>query len=276
MPAPGPVADGIRCHLDRLRCGPRPALRIITGNTFPTAAGIASSASGFTALTLAVTTLLDEQPDPARLSVLSRLSGSGSAARSAHGGYVRWPGHPADPSSAAEQVLAAADFPLADLIAVVDAGPKAISSREGHRRAPTSPYFDRRLQILPQRTATVERALLKRNFATLAEAVEEEAIDLHLIAMSARPPTFYWKPATVALLALARQLRGCGLNVCATIDAGPNVHLLTTPDHRDQVLEATTAVRGGTAVIADETGTGPHLMDSDIFADELDWPHTRS
>ncbi|MET9676825.1 diphosphomevalonate decarboxylase [Streptomyces sp. NPDC006482] len=264
VPAPAPIADGIRRHLLRLRGDEGPALRITTGNTFPTAAGIASSASGFTALTLAVTTLLGRQPDPADLSVLSRLSGSGSAARSAYGGYVRWPGTPEDPSSAAAPVLDADAFPLCDVIAVVDNEPKEISSREGHRRAVTSPYFSRRLETLPARTATVERALREGDFAALAEAVEQEAVDLHLIAMSAGPPVFYWQPATVALLALARELRADGLDVCATIDAGPNVHLLTTAAHRDQVMDAVTATPGVLTTIADETGTGPYLTDAHL------------
>ncbi|MER8041599.1 diphosphomevalonate decarboxylase [Streptomyces sp. NPDC094032] len=263
-PAPRPVAEGIRAQLRRLRGAEGPALRVVTGNTFPTAAGIASSASGFTALTLAVTTLLEGEPDPGRLSVLSRLSGSGSAARSALGGYVRWPGGPDTPAGPAVQVAPADHFRLCDVIAVVDDGPKATSSREGHRRALTSPYFARRLELLPERIRTVERALWDRDFAAFAEAVETEAVDLHLIAMSATPPTFYWQPGTLAVLAAVRALRDRGVAACATIDAGPNVHVLTVPEHAEEVRRAVAAVPGVRHTIADEAGYGPYLCDDHL------------
>ncbi|MFB7511644.1 diphosphomevalonate decarboxylase [Streptomyces sp. NPDC056144] len=266
-PAPQPVADGIRRHLARLREPGGPPLRIVTGNTFPTAAGIASSASGFTALTLAVTTLLDgRRPEPDRLSVLSRLSGSGSAARSAYGGYVRWPATPEDPAGPAAQVAPADSFPLCDVIAVVDDRPKGTSSREGHRRALTSPYFARRLELLPERTAVVEQALRERDFTRLAEAVETEAVDLHLIAMSASPATFYWRPATLAVLAAVRALRDGGIDACATIDAGPNVHVLTTPERVDEVRRAVGAVPGVLRTLTDAAGDGPCLSDGHLEA----------
>jgi len=266
-PAPQAFQDGVLRHLERLRrhAGASVALRVATTNNFPTGAGIASSASGFAALTVAVCGALGWSADSAELSCLARLSGSGSAARSVLGGFVEWPGDLHDPESAARQIARPDHWPLRDLVAVVDATPKAISSKEGHQRAPTSPYFARRLELLPDRTARVRDALRNRDFTRLAEVVEEEAIDLHLIAMSTQPPTFYWQAGTVAVLDAVRRLRADGLDACATIDAGPNVHVLCTALHASQVHEALTAVPGVKTIIADEAGDGPHFTDEHLF-----------
>lgn len=266
-PAPPMFRDGVLRHLERLRrCTCRSgSLRVATTNNFPTGAGIASSASGFAALTVATCAALDWSANPAELSRFARLSGSGSAARSVLGGFVEWPGDPRDPESAARQFAPPDHWPLCDLVAVIDPTHKAISSREGHRRAPSSPYYTRRLEILPDRTRRVRDALLARDFAHFAQAVEEEAIDLHLIAMSARPPTFYWQPGTVAVLEAVRCLRADGLDACATIDAGPNVHVLCIAAHARQVQEALAEVPSVRTIIADKVGDGPRFADKHLF-----------
>ena len=266
-PAQPMFRDGVLKHLERLRrCTHRSgALRVATTNNFPTGAGIASSASGFAALTVATCAALDWTATPAELSRFARLSGSGSAARSVLGGFVEWPGDPQDPESAARQFAPSDHWPLCDLVAVIDPAHKAISSQEGHRRAPSSPYYTCRLEILPDRTRRLRDALLARDFTHFAQAVEEEAIDLHLIAMSARPPTFYWQPGTVAVLEAVRRLRADGLDVCATIDAGPNVHVLCIAAHARQVQEALAEVPGVRMIIADNVGDGPRFADKHLF-----------
>jgi diphosphomevalonate decarboxylase len=264
---PPAFLSGVLQHIERLRAygGARTSLRVVTTNNFPTGAGIASSASGFAALTIAVCRALGYDADSEALSRLARLSGSGSAARSVLGGYVEWPGLADDPESGARQIASERHWRLHDLIAVVNTEHKRVSSREGHRRASTSPYFATRLEHLPARHDRVRSALLARDFGRLAQAVEEEAIDLHLIAMSATPPTFYWQPATLAVLEAVRRWRDDGLEVCATIDAGPNVHVLCTDAHVAQVREALDAVAGVNHVIADEVGDGPRIVEEHLF-----------
>ena len=254
-------------HLDRLRAlsGTSAGLRVATVNSFPTGAGIASSASGFAALTIAAGAVLGLSKDAADLSRLARLSGSGSAARSVLGGFVLWPSDEADLEAPARQVAPPDHWPLHDLVAVVDSTPKAITSREGHRRALGSPYYPRRQEMLPGRLERVNRALATRDFALLAEVVEEEAIDLHLIAMSAQPPTFYWRAATLTVLECVRQLRADGLEVCATIDAGPNVHVLCTPEHVARARVALASLPGVRELIDDMVGTGPAYSDEHLF-----------
>lgn len=271
---PGPAFTArVLAHLENLRR--RAGLgredgrfRVVTANTFPSSAGIASSASGFAALTVAGAAALglglDLERDAAELSSLARQSGSGSATRSLMGGFVLWPdpagGDADDPR--AVQLHPAEHWPLSDLVALVDAGAKEVSSLGGHRLAPTSPYFARRLETLPERLDRVRRALAERDFTRLGAAIEEEAIDLHLIAMSSRPPIHYWAPGTVEVLAAVRRLRGEGLPAWSTMDAGPNVHVICPPEAAAAVaarLEELPAVQG---VIRDRAGDGPVLEEA--------------
>lgn len=258
-------AEGVGRHLDRLRqwAGYQGRFRVATENSFPMGAGMASSASGFAALALAVVAALERQVSAETASVLARESGSGSAARSVMGGFVEWPAEGAD--GAARQVLTADHWDLRDVIAILDTTEKRVSSRAGHRLAETSPYFRPRLAALPERTLAVRRALEARDFASLAPLVEEEAIDLHLIAMSSRPPIFYWRPGTLVVLELARALRENGAEVCATMDAGANVHLICTPEAEGSVVAALNVLPEVETVLRDGVGTGPRTVDEPLF-----------
>jgi len=243
-------------HLDRLRdwAGRSGACRVATRNSFPSGAGIASSASGFAALTLAAVRALGRTPDAAECSVLAQRSGSGSAARSVQGGYVEWP---RGDEGAAVQLFADEHWDLRNVIAVVETEPKAVSSREGHRRAPTSPFFETRLDHLNRRLETVRAALQDRDMTRLGDAVEREGIELHIIAMSSRPPIYYWRPATLAVLEAVRDLRGTGVAAYATMDAGANVHVICSPEAEPQVADRLEALPEVHYTIRDGVGKGP-------------------
>ena len=264
--APAEFAAGVRRHLDRLRqwAGVGGSFRVATRNNFPTGAGIASSAAGFAALATAVAASLERSPDAAELSLLARLSGSGSAARSVLGGYVRWPSDD-DPESPAVCLAPADHWPLCDLIAVVDTESKSVSSREGHRRAPTSPLFDVRQERLDERLATVEQAILDRDLGRLGPLVEQEAIDLHLIAMSSRPPIFYWRPGTLEVLEAVRRLRLEGRGAWITMDAGPNVHVICEPGDEEAVATVLTGLPRVVSLLRDRVGAGPQASEEHLF-----------
>jgi diphosphomevalonate decarboxylase len=255
-------------HLDRIRewAGSDGRFRVATRNTFPSAAGLASSASGFAALTLAAAGALDKGETPAaELSRLARRSGSGSASRSVLGGYVEWPAGDNDKDSRAVQLANADHWDLRDVIAVVEIGPKAVSSRDGHRLALTSPYLTRRLELLPERLAKVRRAIAERNLELLGPVLEEEAVDLHLIAMSSRPPIFYWSPGTVAVLRTVRELRQEGLAAWATMDAGANIHVICDADSEEDVAERLESLPAVGFVIQDGVGSGPETDSEHLF-----------
>jgi diphosphomevalonate decarboxylase len=251
-------------HLDCLRTWADRAgsFRVATRNTFPSRAGLASSASGFAALTLAALRALGESVELAQASDLSRHSGSGSAARSFFGGLVRWP---RENDLCATQLASADHWDLRDLIAVVDTTPKEVSSREGHRRAPSSPFFETRLDQLDARREAVRAALLDRDFERLAPLVEREATELHCIAMSSHPPIYYWRPSTLAVLEAVRGLRADGVPAGATMDAGPNVHVLCPPDAAPSVADRLESLPEVQTLIRDGVGAGPTDDASPLF-----------
>ena len=269
--APEAFRGRIEAHLDRLRleAGESGHFKVATRNSFPSSAGLASSASGFAALTLGATRAMGLDHDSRQLSILARRSGSGSAARSVMGGYVEWPAADSDPhrddSCYASQWAPRGHWDLADVIALVETGAKGVSSLDGHRRAATSPHFERRLEEIPRRLESVRRAITERDFPALATAVEEDSIELHLIAMSSRPPIFYWKPGTLAVLEAVRTLRAAGTPVCATMDAGANVHVIC-PRAVAESVEATLAQMPTVVeVIRDHVGDGPQIETRDLF-----------
>lgn len=264
----------VLAHLEALRrrLGIEPGsgrFRVTTENSFPAAAGMASSASGFSALAVAASAALGAHPDPGELSALARASGSGSAARSVMGGYVEWPAPGSDPDDPhAAQVAPSTHWDLRDLIAVVETGAKEVSSLEGHRRAPSSPYFARRLADLPARLERVRDALRRRDFAALGAAVEEEALDLHVMAMTSRPSIHYWRPGTVEVLQAVRDLRRDGVEAWSTMDAGANVHVITLPPHEAEVASRLEALPGVRSLIRDGVGSGPTVEVEPIHSTE--------
>lgn len=264
--APPSFADRVAAHLDRLKAwaGVSGAFQVATENSFPSAAGLASSASGFAALTLAVLGALGREVSPAEQSALARSSGSGSAARSVLGGYVVWPvgggEDGGENDSHAGQLLPASHWDLRDVIALVETSHKEVSSLDGHRRAASSPYFAQRQRDLQGRFEKTVRALRERDFGSFAEVLEEEAIDLHVIGMTSKPPIFYWKPATLAVLEAVRLLRRDGVEAASTMDAGANVHVICTPEAEETVARRLAELPGVEGVLRDRVGDGPETL----------------
>ena len=258
--APEAFAEPVFRHVERLRrrAGGGPSLRVATRNNFPTGAGLASSASGFAALTMACARTFGLDPSPEELSLWARSSGSGSAARSTLGGYVEWPTSDGDLEGPALQLATAEHWDLRNVIALVDPGSKEVSSREGHRRAESSPHYRRRLQLVPDRLAEVRDAIRERDLERLGPVLETEAVELHLVAMSSRPPVFYWSPGTLRVMEAVRALRSEeGVAVYHTIDAGPNVHVICRPEDEERVVERMRALGPVRDVLRDRVGAGP-------------------
>ena len=253
-----------RCFafLDRYWPG-RPALAVDSRNDFPTAAGLASSASGFAALTVAADALLEggrSREDLARCAG----AGSGSAARSLYGGFVRLdpPGEPGADIDV-RQVATAEDFPLEVVIAVTSAARKPIGSTEAMRAtAATSPYYAAWVDGQGVDLDAAERAVVARDFEALAAVTERSCMKMHAVMLGSDPWLLYWNPATVACIHVVRGLRAAGLGVCFTIDAGPQVKAVCLPGDADAVADALADVDGVTAVLRTGLGPGAHRADA--------------
>ena len=225
-------------HLDRIRhlAGVHTPARVESRNNFPTGVGIASSASAFAALTLAGTAAADLSLNPKELSRLARL-GSGSACRSIFGGYVEWYAGETHADSHAEPLAPPEHWDLIDLIAVISREHKGIGSTQGHTLADTSPLQSARVTDALRRLNICRDALLHRDFPTLASVVEQDSNLMHAVMFTSIPALIYWSPTTIEVMQAVTTWRAEGLEVCYTIDAGPNVHCLCTKQYADQVEE---------------------------------------
>lgn len=223
-------------HLDLLRAeaGVDLYAAVESHNDFPHGAGIASSASGFAALTMAASAALD-LPTEARFLSRTARRGSGSACRSIFGGYVQWNAADRDEDSFAEPIAPPEHWELHDWIAVISKEEKAVGSTRGHELAETSPLQATRVRQAPVRLDECRRALMERDFGTLAAVVELDSDLMHAVMMTSSPPLLYWLPGTLAVMRRIRELRSDGLPVCYTLDAGPNVHCICPSEHSEKL-----------------------------------------
>jgi diphosphomevalonate decarboxylase len=238
--------------------------RVESRNSFPTGAGIASSASGFAALTLAAAAGLGLDLTPAELSALARLA-SGSACRSLFGGYVEWLAGTGHADSYAVQVAPPEHWRLMDAVAVVSGEAKVVPSEAGHRLASTSPFLAARLATVGGTLAACRAAILARDLVALGEAAEAEALSLHAVALTSRPSVWYWNCGTQAVIEAVRAWRREGLPAYFTIDAGPNVHILTLPEHLPAVRARLAEIPAVKEVIVCGPGPGATLLSQHLF-----------
>lgn len=235
--------------------------RVVSSNDFPTAAGLASSASGFAALATAACAAADLELPPARLSELARR-GSGSAARSVFGGFVRMhAGTREDGTDAvAEQIAPAAHWPLHMLLCVTAEGRKSVSSRIGmNRTQETSPYFDAWIGTVEPAIESAIDAVMTKDFERLADVAEASALQMHASGIAAVPGVLYWNGTTVALIHEVRRWRASGLPVFFTIDAGPHVKICVPADRADEVAALAADVPGVVRVLHTRAAGGPNV-----------------
>lgn len=259
----GPALERVSAHLDHLRkIADLPwRARVVSRNTFPTGAGIASSASAFAALTVAAAAALGVSLSPAELSALARL-GSGSAARSIFGGYVELVAGGRHEDARARQVAPPEHWRLVDVVAVISREHKQIGSTGGHALAHTSPLNPGRLAHVHTALARARSAILARDLSTLGEVMELDALTMHAVMMTSRPSLLYWLPGTVAVMHAVRAWRREDIPAYFTIDAGPNVHVITLPEHADEVRRRLQALPDVQETLVCGTGKGTQIVPS--------------
>jgi diphosphomevalonate decarboxylase len=153
-----------------------------------------------------------------------------------------------------------------DLVAVVSRARKAVSSADGHRTAATSPLLEGRLQAVGRLVPRAEQAIRGRDLTALGEVMEADALSMHAVIMTARPSVIYWEPETVAVIRKVRALREReGLTCFFTIDAGPNVHVITPPEHEEPVARALESLPGVMEVLRCRCGPGARLTEDHLF-----------
>ncbi|MBR0318564.1 MAG: diphosphomevalonate decarboxylase [Spirochaetia bacterium] len=205
----------------------RPALTITTNNNIPTGAGVASSASGFAAMTMALDQFYGLGLAGRELSLLANL-GSGSASRSIFTGFVyRHAGTDPDGMDSYSEPLPYTWPELKIGLITVSAKAKQVSSRDGmERTVATSPLYKKWPDQVKSDMAKMLDAIKAKDFELLGATAENNALAMHECMRAATPPLNYFEPETEAIICKVQELRKEGLPIYLTIDAGPNVKLL--------------------------------------------------
>lgn len=253
--------ERVTALLDRFRArtGKRTFARVTTENDFPTAAGLASSASGFAALAVAADAAFQTSLGAVKLSSIARQS-SASAGRSLYGGYVEL----ARETDAATVVAPGSHFPLSMVVAVVTAQEKPISSTGGMLHTEkTSPYYPAWLDVSESVFESVKVGILERDFERVANGMEHSARLMHATMMTSVPPVIYLRGATVELMHEVAARRGRGEPVAYTMDAGPNVKVLTTPEHEATLVSWLRGFPGVSNVIVCRPGPAAAVLSLD-------------
>lgn len=233
-------------------------------NDFPTQAGLASSASAFSALTLATAAALQLQTDRENLSTIARL-GSGSAARSLHDGFVYFHSADSHEKSCAEQICEPDQCDLRAVIVIVDESEKEITSDRGHEFSRFSPFNEIRIRKSTEQVVEMRQAILEHDFSKVGKIAEENCKYMHAVMMTSEPPLFYWNPDTLRIIKKVMKLRQQGLETYFTIDAGPNVHCLCRTSDLAALQSELSVLEGLKNLIPVRPGRGAHLIDEHLF-----------
>ncbi len=259
VPAGG--AAKARALLDRVRAEARLEARfsVESKNDFPTASGLASSASGFAALAVGARAAVGLPRDPTIESDLGRRA-SASAARSLFSGFVALPAGRADDGLlSAYPVAPATALPLVVLVAVTTEAEKEVSSSEGMRRtAEVGPYHAAWVAESTRLFGEIERAILTQDLSKVGELTERSALAMHASALAAG--VLYFREATLSALRTVHALRAHGTGAWATMDAGPHVKVLAHANDADPVERALTGTPGVLRVLRATPGDGARIV----------------
>jgi len=226
-------------------------MTISSENSFPHSSGIASSASGMSAIAMCLMSLerslskteISDEFVNKKASFLARL-GSGSASRSIEGPLVVWGNHPAIEGSSD---LFGVPFPYKvhetfnnyqDAILLVDKGEKQVSSTVGHDLMHKHPFATQRFQQANENLAIISDILQQGDIDLFINLVESEALSLHAMMLTSSPYFILMKPNTLEIInAIWRFRKDTGSKICFTLDAGANVHVLYPENESKKVLK---------------------------------------
>ncbi len=251
----------------REMAGIREKAKIATENNFPTAAGLASSASGYAALALAASKAAGLNLDKRELSILARR-GSGSACRSIEGGFVEWKrGEKKDGSdSYAVQIAPKDHWDFRMLTTIVSTEEKKVKSRAGMAQTvKTCPYYKGWLETVQDDIDAVRQGILEKDFAKVGSVAEYNCLKMHATMITTKPPIIYWNPATMEIIHAVMAWREEGLESYFTIDAGPNVKVMCMEKDVQELKKRLEGLNGVKEVIVCRPGDEAKTTEEHLF-----------
>jgi diphosphomevalonate decarboxylase len=264
--APGMQHNRIQkfMNLIRQRSGIAAYAEIKSENNFPTGAGLASSASAFAALSLAASSAAELNLNDKELSICARM-GSGSAARSIYGGFVEMQ-IGTDPQGEEDYAVQLADenyWDLRLLILITALEEKKTGSTHAMNvSAQTSPFYHDWVSKQKGDLSEMRKAISDKDFEKLGELAEHNALKMHALMFSSKPAIIYWNKTTIELIHVIQELRRSGFPVYFTIDAGPQIKVITLPSSQNDLQEKFSNIPGIQKIIATKLGHGVRLEEN--------------
>lgn len=235
---------------------------ISTSNNFPTAAGLASSSSGFAALALGLDQVCNLELSKKELSILAR-QGSGSACRSTAGGFMLWhKGEKADGSdSYAEQIFGSTHWPeLRILVIIVNDQAKFIGSREGMKiTVATSKLYSTWLEKSAQRLPLLINAIAKKDFTTVGHLAQDDWQDMQETMLDTKPQLNYWTTKSHEVINTIKKLCRQGAECYFTTEAGPNLKILCLENNQNKIKSELEKISGIIQIIPCKVACNPKI-----------------
>jgi diphosphomevalonate decarboxylase len=232
-------------------------IRVLSVNNFPTAAGLASSASGFAALATAANRYFNLNLSKRDLSEITRF-GSGSATRSLFKGFSIWKKDVVPYAYEFDR----ADWDIAMIVVIINKEKKLISSKQAMRMTvQTSPFYPAWVKSAQTDIERMMIAIKKHDFREVGEITQSNALRMHASMMTAVPPIIYWQPETLSILQAIENLREKGFECYATMDAGPNVKILTRQSQAKAIVDNLLSLVDSANMIICLPGEGAQILD---------------
>ena len=228
---------------------------IMSRCNFPISAGLASSSSSFSALVVAINSLMKKKWNT---QLLANQAGSvsGSAARSILGGIVKLNNEPE--KIRITQLLPPNDWPLRVVIAITDKKEKAISSSKAMKlSADTSPFYSSWVEDQNDDIKEANSFISKKDFEGLASISEHNCMKMHSIMWTTRPSIVYWNATTIDCMQAIRDLQRNGESVFFTIDAGPQIKAICLPENEEKIAKKLNEIKGVQSIMTSGLGSGP-------------------
>ncbi len=253
-------------HLDRIRHFSKHSsfAKVISQNSFSASAGMASSASGFAALTVAGLTSAGITLSEKEVTMLAR-QGSGSACRSIPDGFVEWLDGDSSEKSYAYSFHDSNYWDVCDVVAVVSTEKKDIATSIGQQSAETSIFFKARLKKMSEKIRECKEYIDKKNFNGFGKLIELEALEMHAIMLTSWPSLIYWEPSSLAVMKLVKRMREAGISVYFTIDAGPNIHVVCLKKDLETINKQIQSIPGVIETIMNSASKGSYLIQNHLF-----------
>ena len=225
-------------------------------NNFPTAAGLASSASGVASIVIAINESFNLNLSEKEL-VDAAILGSGSAPRSLYPGFV----HLNKKDYSCETILDTNEWPLKIIICQTSSDKKLVSSREGMRISKaTSPYYEAWVNDQDNDINKALKAIKTKDFDLLGEVSEDNCKKMHKVMETSQPPLIYRNLTTHLCIQKIKEMKFTGIGIFYTIDAGPQVKIICKAKYADQVISEMKSIPNIQDIIEVNLGQGARLI----------------